>query len=352
MYNLYYQFTRVPFLRKSYALKFLFIAFLGIHMPLILFASLFLTSIAKMSSANIFWVLLFTTLVATLITLVVQNHLLYPIRQAYGMLNNYMDTKQLPVDYPDSQDEIGKLIKHIHSTIYTVDKLIQEKEEVGILLSHDLRMPLSQIVMLTQAMKHENISPETAKQIKMISAVAEEQLGFIGEMLLLFKSEKGISMEASFRPVYLYDVVEKVLKETRIAAFTKGLNIFNNIPENVFLYAQKDLLKQAIQNLLSNSIKFSHNDGSIYIDVNESGPLLHINIKDEGIGFTNEEGGKLFTLKPVRKEGTMGERSNGMGLYFVRKIAEKHNGDVIAKSEGLNHGAVFSIRMPFKSLTA
>ena len=138
--SIYPTLSRVKFLAGNYALKFLFIAFLGIHIPLL--GVIVVLVSGSPSALLIFIITLVCTLVACGLTLYVLQGLPEPLHSSYIALKNYMYKKELPHLPMQYQDEAGLLMRKTQLTLQQLDSLLKEKQELAILLSHDLRAPL------------------------------------------------------------------------------------------------------------------------------------------------------------------------------------------------------------------
>ena len=137
--QLYKRLSRVGFLQNSYAFKFLFVAFLGIHIPLIGILFFVLYAPNTISSHMILLFALVMTLIATAITLVVLKKLIHPIELASNALNNYRKNRTMPLLPIEYKDEAGLLMRNILETVQDNEKYINEKQDLVYLLSHDLR---------------------------------------------------------------------------------------------------------------------------------------------------------------------------------------------------------------------
>jgi signal transduction histidine kinase len=115
--------------------------------------------------------------------------------------------------------------------------------------------------------------------------------------------------------------------------------------QEAFVSADRSKLKQVIQNLLDNAIKYTPNGGSVALEIQDMGSAYMIAVKDSGLGIPQDLIGHLFEEfirdERVRKE-IMG---TGLGLFIARKIIEAHGGRIWAESGGPNKGSVFSIAL-------
>jgi signal transduction histidine kinase len=115
---------------------------------------------------------------------------------------------------------------------------------------------------------------------------------------------------------------------------------------DAFVFAEADSLSRALTNLVDNAIKHSPDNGKIRIDVARiADHQLELRIHDEGKGIDPEIASQLFTRFASGTEGTSRVKSVGLGLAFVRAVAERHNGSV--RAENLQSGgACFTLTMP------
>jgi signal transduction histidine kinase len=351
MSNLYDYFSRIPFLKKSYALKFLMAAFIGIHIPCIVFVVVFATSIAQLNNWLVFSVIIPVTALTSFATLFLLNKLLLPVRQAGNTLEAYIVNKTLPETLNESQDEMGHLIRRIQSGIIELDRIAQDKHDVAVLLSHDLRSPVSQIVMLADYLQDDKDSARKDEYLKLISSLAQYQLSFISDVLFAFKQESLTLEETDLEKTNLHELINRLIYVTQVSAFQKDIGVFNHVPETLFANVKPELMQQVFQNLLMNAIKFSYEGGLIFIEGETDAHGVKVSIRDEGMGFTDTQAKELFKkFSKKTNAGTNGEKSHGLGLYLVKKIVEKHKGVIEAKSDGVDKGAVFTVILPIQSL--
>jgi methyl-accepting chemotaxis protein len=140
--RLYTSLSKIKYLDKSYSLKYLFISFLGVHIPLIgIIIFVLVSGIKSMSPAQVIECVLIFTLLACAATLWVQNALAKPIIVTKNALVDYLSTKTLPKLPGTFKDEAGLLMANTNTALYELDNLIKEKRDFIYLLSHDLKTP-------------------------------------------------------------------------------------------------------------------------------------------------------------------------------------------------------------------
>lgn len=348
MSNLYQSLSRVPFLSRSYSRKFLFIAFLGIHIPLIgligfaVFRSDIFTPAISVLVAFLF------TLLGVLVTLFILHGLLSPIRQAEQALSQYVSTRRLPNLPRHYKDEVGSLFNNLQQALERLEMLMRQREDLTSLLSHDLRAPLAQTIGVCQAIQQETEPQVIHEYCDELSAEMEKQIAFLDEVLNLFRQEDLVLSPADLEKISVKELVDGVLKSIEAVIKSKQIQISQQIVSDVNIGVKPELFKQAIQNLILNAIKFSDLKGSVQITCFENDKdQVCIQVRDQGMGFEPQIGSQLFEkFTKSGKKGTMGEKSTGIGLYLAKGIVEKHQGRIEANSPGLGQGAVFSIYLP------
>ena len=113
-----------------------------------------------------------------------------------------------------------------------------------------------------------------------------------------------------------------------------------------------DRIREAIDNLVSNAIKYSPIGGKITVAVGHEGHNTVIRIGDEGAGLSPEDLGRLFgRFQRLSAKPTAGESSTGLGLSIVKRIIDMHGGHVTADSPGPGQGSTFTVTLPATETT-
>ncbi|WPP52871.1 sensor histidine kinase [Catalinimonas niigatensis] len=339
-------YKKLDFLKK-YSLKFLFISFVGIHIPL-LGIILYLISVEKneVTPLEIIILALILTLVATSITLFLLNELLKPLKMIQEGLDQYIQTKQLP-DLPEHyQDELGQVMSKLQNTLEQLQHLLDEKHDLIALLSHDLRSPVNQIKGLVALLQD---SEEELQQeyLQVMDGLCTQHATLLSEVLFMLKQEEENTAHKVFEYVDLIKLLDECIQEHHTSLEKKDVSVsLTSSVDNVQVNMERTFFQQAIRNLLENAIKFSFPKGAIDIRVETVSDQLQIHIRDYGMGFKPEVAHQLFDkFTRQGKKGTFNEPSTGLGLHLTKKIIEQHIGRVEASSEGQGKGATFTIRL-------
>jgi signal transduction histidine kinase len=131
------------------------------------------------------------------------------------------------------------------------------------------------------------------------------------------------------------------------SAVNKQQTISLSAPPNFVTMCDADRIREAIDNLVSNAIKYSPIGGKITVAVTHEGAETVIRISDQGAGLSPEDLGRLFgRFQRLSAKPTAGESSTGLGLSIVKRIIDMHGGHVTAQSPGPGQGSTFTVTLP------
>jgi len=342
----YDKLSKIPFLKK-YSFKFLFVAFLGIHIPLIgLILYLAFGGNEVLDPISVFIAVLIFTLLATAVTLFILNRLLEPIIFAKDALADYINNKTKPNIPTHYEDEMGVLLREIQFSVKTLDELINEKQDMIGLMSHDLKNPLAAVMTYSELIPSADTDEKKIKLRDKIIDAAKVQRSIINSVLELLEREEIVITEDMMEIVDAQTLLDDAKSTYEGELNAKNLTL-EAIGNGKKIKANKDLINQVLTNLISNAIKFTPNGGSINITASDEGSNTVIKIVDTGIGFEPKKSELIFErFTKEKRKGTEGENTTGLGLYLCEKIISRHNGTIIAKSNGKDTGSTFEVTLP------
>lgn len=254
-------------------------------------------------------------------------------------------------------NEISYLATEINSMLDSLEKkedaLIKAKIEAETAnrtkseflanMSHELRTPLNSIIgfsdMLLEVSSH-NLKEKQVGYLKNISNSGKHLLTIINDILDLSKVEAG-RMELFMENFMIVDAFEEVKRIMLVTATKKNISLEFNVEEQLMLKADKVRFKQILYNLTSNAIKFTPNDGSVYVSAKRSAGMLRLDIKDTGIGIAKKDFKNLSqTFRQLGSSSRRQYEGTGLGLYLVKMLVELHGGRIWVESE-LGKGSSF-----------
>ena len=219
-------------------------------------------------------------------------------------------------------------------------------------MSHELRTPLNSIIGFSGIVKDGIAGPineEQTKQLTMVYNSAKHLLDLINDILDLSKVEAG-KMEVFKEDVNFHEIVADVCNLMEPQVDEKGLTLKINLADSPEVYrTDGKMLRQVLLNLLSNAIKFT-NEGEVSVSCRIFKSLLRIEIKDSGIGISEENLAHVFdSFKQLDAGDNRLNEGTGLGLAICREFIELLGGYLTAKSE-IGLGSTFSIELPIEKL--
>jgi len=344
--KLYHNLSQIGFLKKSYAFKFLFVAFVGIHIPLIgiLFFVLYYNHSVSATSILVFSLIM--TLLATLVTLLVLNQLIRPISIASKSLDDYRNNRKLSILPTEYTDEAGLLLANIQESIYEAESFINEKQDLIYMLSHDLKNFAGNPQGLANLIISENPSDSVRQLAELIRESTNLQFRYIENFIkLLQEQDRVVKWAQESKTIVLSGILPFINEQVEQRLLDKNIKLSINLEiTEAKLRLDEGLLVQVLVNLISNAIKFSYFDSEVKVRIYSENSKLIITVVDKGIGFDKNQIDELFKkFTKMSRLGTANESSTGIGLYLCKKIIEKNKGTLNATSEGRNKGAEFRI---------
>ncbi|MFY0483891.1 sensor histidine kinase [Flavobacterium sp. PLA-1-15] len=346
--NLYKNLSDIKFLRKSYVAKFLFVAFLGIHIPLIGLIIFIVYFNESCSPSTVFFLTLVLTLVATAITLVVLKNLMEPIEVMSKALDNYRNRKIVPDLPQEFSDEAGKLMVNLQSTINENEVLFQNKQDLIFLLSHDLKNYIDNASSLARVISEDEVSAIIKNYADLIVESTNKQTQFVEKFIsFLQEEEKIIKQEIEIVNFDINEMTVSLEEHFSQKLNTKKLDfIIEKNLESTYLKIDRELMFRVLINLVGNAIKFSFPNNKILLSFERKEHNLIITVEDRGMGFEKSKTELLFEkFTKMSRSGTMNEKSTGIGLYLSRQIIKKFEGSLTAQSDGVNTGSKFIVTL-------
>ncbi|MDQ1266772.1 MAG: hypothetical protein QG635_1924 [Bacteroidota bacterium] len=226
------------------------------------------------------------------------------------------------------------------------------KTELLSIAAHDLKNPLNTIINLIKIIKSEisDGSTDIVEMAEQILKTAEHMLNLIIELLNSTVIESG-RLKLNKQLTDLAEIVFAIIYLNRTPAESKSQRLDFIINNDYYIIDADGLkIREAIENLVSNAIKYSPFDTKIEVKLEKIDDKIILSVKDEGPGFTPDDMTKLFCkFQRLSALPTAGESSTGLGLYIAKQIVELHDGSIWVESEH-GFGSKFIIELPAQEL--
>lgn len=227
-------------------------------------------------------------------------------------------------------------------------KLNADKDRFISILAHDLKEPFTSILGLSDLLTRNIHKYNNDKIIEMVGyqkKAAKNTYNLLLDLLMWTRSQSG---NLPFEPeeVPLYKIFNEVLEVLIPNAEAKNITINHFGTENLSVFADTNMLKTILRNLIANAIKFTHNGGHVDVIAKIINSHVEITVSDNGVGIAPEVLSKLFDItQKVSTKGTDNEGGTGLGLLLCKDFVEKHKGTISVQSEE-GKGSRFSFTIP------
>ncbi|SRR6056297_6467 len=239
-----------------------------------------------------------------------------------------------------ARDKITQQRRELEESNATKDKMFS-------VISHDLRAPLGGMKsMLDLVYEDKNEGKNiNKKSLDSLKKAADKTYNLLENLLYWSRSQRG---QLVYEPEYinLYDLVIENVELLKTMIDNKKIHISNEISDNLNAYADRNMVKTIIRNLIYNAIKFTKEEGEVKIYSKKEGNFVILSVEDNGVGITKENMEKIFNRKEYfTTYGTEREKGSGLGLNLIFDFLDKNKGELFIDSD-YGKGSTFSFSLP------
>jgi PAS domain S-box-containing protein len=229
-----------------------------------------------------------------------------------------------------------------------LSQLNSTKDKLFSIIAHDLRSPFNAVLGLSELLlqnKRDFESTESVECLKMIHSSARNTLTLLDNLLTWAKSQTGHTIYSPEK-AKLACLISEILEGSESLAKIKHIAIQYTPLKELEVYADVNMLKAVLRNLVSNAIKYTHLNGTVTVFAQRNQEHIEITVADNGVGMTQETQDKLFAMDTnVTTAGTANEKGSGLGLILCKDLIEQHGGKIWVQSEW-GKGSAFTISLP------
>lgn len=239
--------------------------------------------------------------------------------------------------------------------IEKMGNVLKIQDEIYANVSHELKTPLNVIFSANQMMNiylsHENIEEHKEKLFNYNNVVNKNcfrLIRIINNIVDLSKSKSGM-LPLDLSNVDIVSVIRNIVLSVSDYVESRELKIiFNSNVDEKIIACDLHKIDRVMLNLISNAIKFSYNNGEIYVNVIDKGDTVEISVKDNGTGIDKKHLDLIFQrFYQADKSLSRNAEGSGIGLAIVKSIIDLHNGTISVESE-LEKGSTFKFELPSK----
>ncbi|NDV94826.1 sensor histidine kinase [Dysgonomonas sp. 521] len=269
-----------------------------------------------------------------------------PINEIINTANNITRdnlTERIPLPY--NKDELYILSDTINNLLDRIEKTIEREKSFTSYASHEFRTPLAVLkgtleVLIRKPRQQEEYEEKVSHCVKEI-----DRLNHLVDELLILTRYENQKQSLNLENISIKLIVDEILKIFSENIQQKNIRVKTDIsPENIYLKTDVYLFSTIVNNILSNAIKYSHQDGEIEIKINERDKFIFCEVKDNGIGIPEKDLKKIFD-KFYRSTDHTDIKGFGLGLSIVKRFCSLLNIRIdIFSEEGM--GTTVRLKIP------
>lgn len=243
-------------------------------------------------------------------------------------------------------DELAQLAHSFNEMAESLQRAEDMRRQLLADVAHELRNPLATIESYVEALS-EGVLPADDENWRALRGEIARLNRLVNDLQEVSRAEAH-QLELNRTPVELTTVIQDGVRAATPAFATKGVQLEQDLPPKTpIVDVDRERFAEVLANLLANSLRHTPPGGQVRIHGAEQGQVAEIRVIDNGEGIAPQHLERVFErffrADPARSRSSGG---TGIGLAIVRAIVEAHDGTVVATSDGLGHGATFTVRLP------
>ncbi|MBQ7203193.1 MAG: HAMP domain-containing protein [Eubacterium sp.] len=204
-------------------------------------------------------------------------------------------------------------------------------------VSHELRTPLSVILTAGELASQEDDLQQYKESMEIILRQGNKMSKMINSMLEYSRLD---TQNLCFEGIDFSSLVSALAKDIELTD-TKSIKLLCDIQDDVFVFADRELISRLVSNLITNAFKYTKQNGSISVSLKNNNGICELSVKDDGIGISKKDIEKIFNMF-YRSDTSRNEPGFGLGLSFVKKIAAIHGGTIeVISTEGVGSEFIY-----------
>ncbi|TWI66191.1 PAS domain S-box-containing protein [Pseudoduganella lurida] len=243
---------------------------------------------------------------------------------------------------------ISRDITELHMAQEALREADRRKDEFLVLLAHELRNPLSAASMAVNMLQMSvRDDPRLLQLGQVVSRQSLHMSTLVEDLVDLDRVARG-EVALKREPVDMRAVVAEAIEQVQPLLSAKRHTLVMNLaPDPCVVHGDRARLIQAVGNLVGNAGRYTHDEGTIQVSVENSNGAVLVTVADNGIGIAAEHLAGIFErYKQIDPTSDRKKSGLGLGLTLVSKLAELHGGKVTALSAGENEGSSFILQFP------
>ncbi len=244
------------------------------------------------------------------------------------------------IDIGEGNNELNSIANSFNAMLERLENSFKKEQQLTSDISHELRTPISVIYSQCQlSLETDTTQEEFKDSIALIERQSKKMSGIINDMLAFSRLERGAE-KIRLEDLDLSQCVSSVCEDMSLID-DKGIELKYDIEPDILINGSFELITRMAVNLISNAYRYGKQNGEITVTLLSRGEYAELCVKDNGIGISQEDITKIFD-RFYRSEKSRSSGGTGLGLSFVKEIAEIHSAEISVDSE-LDVGSSFKI---------
>ena len=268
---------------------------------------------------------------------------------ALGVLGYSFKIRNFQIMNKELSKQVEERTSDLEKQKEELQKINSSKDKLLSIISHDLKGPLNSIKQMLNLLGSGNLSADELKYL--IGNITQDvgvSVNLLDNLLNWARSQmQGIKVATV--KINIHEIASETFKLFNYNFNKKGIKQINKVPAGEFAYADYDMVKLVIRNLIANALKFTPDGGAISITSQRNGQLVEVAVTDTGIGISEEEKVNLFKVKEAfTKIDQSKEVGTGLGLILSKEFIEKNGGKIWVESK-MGEGSSFKFTLRLKN---
>ena len=230
-------------------------------------------------------------------------------------------------------------------------ELIATKDKFFNIVAHDLKNPFTSLLGSSELL-FDNIHNMDTRSIRKLALIlndsAKSGYAILQNLLDWSRSQTGL-LKINPEKFNLNNLINENISTLQLPASNKEIVMSNKVKEDVFVFADKNMINTILRNILSNAVKFTYKSGKVTVTSAKKNNKITVTVKDTGIGIPEDKIKKLFSLETKNSmPGTENEQGTGLGLKLSKEFVEKLGGKIWVESVA-GKGSEFKFTIPLNN---
>ena len=261
------------------------------------------------------------------------------IKKAAEEIENGNDLSKR-IELEGGSSEVRSMADSFNAMFERLEDSFNKEQQLTSDISHELRTPVSVIgAQCRFSLENEDSKEEYVEALELIERQTKKMSRVINDMLAFSRIERGAG-EIQKERLNLSECVSSVCEDMALIE-EKGITLETDIQESICINGNFELLTRLVVNLISNAYRYGRENGKTIVTLKRDNKKAVLSVKDNGIGISNEDIDKIWN-RFFRSDASRSSTGTGLGLSFVKEIAEIHDAKIDVKSEK-NNGSEFFV---------